>query len=317
MPATDSNWFNVFELEDKHKHRHRHKHKQDPITKFDFPQASRIEGSANGLLLLKNPFIDHLYICNPITREFVELHGRLTHPLRLGDCYGFGVSKLSGQHKIVYINPRYSGCHIYTLGTGSLWRRVKAAAPLFRRSFNSAGVLVNGNLHWPVTNDNWFPYICCFDLETESFSTFSAPVKSLCGMLFTLGGCLCFSDDVPCSDDNKLWLLKEYEQVEKVWCKVHCIVRRGEYIRVFVDDMIFGQDVLRRLQPINIYRNGDMLLLFDEKLFLYYSQKRRSIREIGVFGKMGTDCYYINSILLYPSFLSLKRNFGMKNVISF
>lgn len=81
--------------------------------------------------------------------------------------------------------------------------------------------------------------------------------------------------------------------------------------------MINGQDELRRLQPINIYRNGDMLLLFEEKLFQYYSKKRRSIRDIGLFGKMGTDCYYINSILLTPSFLSLKRNFGMKNVMSF
>ena len=78
-----------------------------------------------------------------------------------------------------------------------------------------------------------------------------------------------------------------------------------------------GPDLLKRLRPINVYRNGDMLLLLDEKLFQYYSKKRRTFRETGLFGKMDSDCYDINSILLTPSFLSLKRNLGMKNVISF
>ncbi|KAL1557352.1 F-box protein-like protein isoform X2 [Salvia divinorum] len=125
MPAADSNWFSVFKLEDECER------KQDPITKFDFPHASTIQGSANGMLLLKNPFIDRLYVCNPITREFVELHGRFTRPLRLGDGYGFGASKISGQHKVVYLNPIYDECHVYTLETGSSWRRIEAAAPSF------------------------------------------------------------------------------------------------------------------------------------------------------------------------------------------
>ncbi|KAL1557480.1 putative F-box protein [Salvia divinorum] len=53
-PATESNWFTIFNLDDEH----------DLITKFDFPEASTVRGSANGLLLLKNPSVDRrLYVC--------------------------------------------------------------------------------------------------------------------------------------------------------------------------------------------------------------------------------------------------------------
>ncbi|XP_042027052.1 putative F-box protein At3g52320 [Salvia splendens] len=118
IPDPNSNWFTLFNLEDKRKG----KPKNNAITKFDFPQATTIQGSANGLLLLKHHSIDLLYICNPITREFVEILGP-------GEgCYGFGVSRISGQHKVVHLNPKH-GCHVYTLESGSSWRRVKSAAP--------------------------------------------------------------------------------------------------------------------------------------------------------------------------------------------
>ncbi|XP_047943211.1 putative F-box protein At3g52320 [Salvia hispanica] len=172
MLTTNSNWFNVFKLNEKLTH----KHKQYSINMFDFPQATKIQGSANGLLLLKNPFRNHLYVCNPITREFVELSGRLTRPRE--DCYGIGVSRISGQHKVVYFNSKYGECHVYTLESGSTWRRVKGAIPSSDRCLSSVGAFASGNLYWLVSN-GWkkFPYVCCFDLETECFSTFPVPLK--------------------------------------------------------------------------------------------------------------------------------------------
>ncbi|KAL1557479.1 F-box protein-like protein [Salvia divinorum] len=304
MPTEYSNWFNVFKLEDEPEHEHEHV----PITKFDFPQASTIQGSVDGLLLLKNPFIDHLYICNPVTREFVELRGLRTLPR--GDCYGFGVGKISGQHKVVYLNPK-SGCHVYTLETGYPWRRVEAALSFdnyYNFCFSSAGVYFNGNLHWLVSNGRTSLYICCFDVETECFSTFSTPVESFMGKLHTLGDCLSFCDIEPHGDGNVIWLLKECESGEKCWREVHAISRKESY---------YGIDLYDSFQLIQVYRNGDMLILWDEKLFIYYSNEERTTREIGLFGKMDDDCYYINCITLTPSFLSLKRNLGMENVMSF
>ncbi|XP_047961985.1 F-box protein At5g65850-like [Salvia hispanica] len=126
----DSNWFSVFELEDEldpFSNRFDVCAKHGPITKFDFRRESTILCAAKCLLLLKNAFMDdHLYVCNPITREFVELCGPV---IRKGDRFGFGVSKISGQHKVVYHSPE-SGFHVYTLKAGSLWRAVEAG-PLF------------------------------------------------------------------------------------------------------------------------------------------------------------------------------------------
>ncbi|XP_042067058.1 F-box protein At5g49610-like [Salvia splendens] len=301
MSGTDSNWFNVFKLEDEHEHEHGHKH--DPIFKFDFPQASTIQGSANGLLLLKNPFLDHLYLCNPITREFVELSGPHTRPR--GDCYGFGVGKISGQHKVVYLNPK-SKCLVYALETGSSWRRIEAI-PSFDHCYSSVGAFVNGNLHWLVSSGRKPPYICCFDVEIECFSTLSAPIERYYGKLYTLGDCLCFGEAEPYEDDHVIWLLREYEQVENGWSDLHVILPKESY---------YGTDGYNHFQSIKVYANGDMLILWDEKLFAYYCNKEKIMREIGLFGKLQDDCFYINSILLAPNFLSLKINLGIENVMS-
>ncbi|XP_047944574.1 F-box protein At5g65850-like isoform X3 [Salvia hispanica] len=179
--------FNVFKLEDEHDLVYEQEH--DPIIKFDFPRVSRICVSVNGLLLLKDYFVNHLYVCNPVTREFIEL--REPHDLPWGDCYGFGVGKISGKHKVVRLHPK-SGCHVYTLETGSSWRRVETP---------------------------------------PSFS--------------------------------------------------------------------------------------DWLLLWNEKRFKYYCDKERTVREIGWFGELEDDGEHIICITLTPSFLSLKRNLGMENVMSF
>ncbi|XP_041994184.1 putative F-box protein At3g16210 [Salvia splendens] len=320
IPTSDSNWFSIFKLEDEYKH----EHKQDPIIKFDFPQASTIQGSANGLLLLKNPFSNHLYVCNPITREYVDLRGSLTRPW--GDCYGFGVSKISGRHKVVYLNPK-SGCHVYTLETGSSWRAVEVAAPSFYRCYSSIGAFVSGNLHWLVSNKGEGPYdwemsyVCCFDLETERFSTLSTPPRKRIGFkgkLYALGEYLCFCDDEPYFYNNFIWLLKEREHGEKCWSEVQVIMKEPDYgFFVIIEDLYYGSDAYKRLQPIKVYSNGDMLMFWHEKRFIYYSKETGNVTEIGLFGKMDDDCYYINSILLTPSCLSLKRNLGMENVISF
>ena len=116
-----------------------------------------------------------------------------------------------------------------------------------------------------------------------------------------------------------MWLLKEYEEGEKCWCKVHVDIRKGPpyYLRALIQHPCYGFGLHKRLQPINVYENGDRLMLWNEKNFLYYSNKKKSLTEIGLFGKKDYDSFCINSIILTPSFLSLKRHYGLKNVISF
>ncbi|XP_057785121.1 F-box/LRR-repeat protein At2g43260-like [Salvia miltiorrhiza] len=178
----DSSLCIVFEFEDD-QNLERHDHHFSPLTNFDFPHSAEIKGSANGLLFLSKPRCeahseDH-YVCNPITREYVEVRcpKELVHlfPSQF-NCpevelffprypqpatYGFGASKITGQHKVVRIfHGRVTApggrrivpifeCHVHTLGTGS-WRRVESSAP-FQYSTDATCVFLNGNLHWIVS----------------------------------------------------------------------------------------------------------------------------------------------------------------------
>ncbi|KAL1557538.1 F-box protein-like protein isoform X1 [Salvia divinorum] len=325
MPGRYSNWFSVFKLEGEHE--------QDLIDEFDFPQASTILGSVNGLLLLGNEDRD-LYVCNPLTSGFVELHGPPSPTCRQREesygfvelhgppsptcrqreeSYGFGVSKISGQYKVVchdYRYPKYE-FHVYTLEAGSsLWRVVEAASPLFDRCDSSVGSFASGNLHWLVSCRGGMPYVCCFDLETECFSTFSLPPNraSIEGKLCTLGDYLCFYDDEGYCNVT-IWLLKEYEQADKRWIEVLKVPHFS----------------IHCFHPIKVYENGNMMLWRRMDL-LYYSNESGKVREIGSFREL-CDSYQrmwyagrcdINSICLTPSYLHVKRVFlGMENIISF
>lgn len=154
MPERDSNWCAVFEFEngldlDSHDHHY------NQITKFDFPHRATIEGSANGLLFLHDEVnVDALYVCNPISCEYIQLHRpeSFVHSQPHGVTYGFGASNVTGQHKVVRINPN-SYCHVYTLGTES-WRRCAEASASFDYGFCTSGAFVNGNLHWLVSDSN-------------------------------------------------------------------------------------------------------------------------------------------------------------------
>ncbi|XP_047966945.1 putative F-box protein At3g16210 [Salvia hispanica] len=222
MPVEDSNWFSVVKLEDEHK-------QDDLIAEFNFPQASTILGSVNGLLLLKNDARD-LYVCNPFTYEFVEFHGpRNSTYAGWKESYGFGASKMSGQYKVVCHDYAYK-FRVYTLEAGSLWRGVEASIPLFDLIYSSVGSFVNGNLHWLVSYRRGMPYVCCFDLETECFSTFSVPPnrKRIKEKLCTLGDYLCFYDDEGCCNAT-IWLLKEYEQADKCWIQALFILLQQEW----------------------------------------------------------------------------------------
>ncbi|XP_047942168.1 F-box protein CPR1-like [Salvia hispanica] len=296
MSMPDAYRCKVFELEDELDLRHGY----GPLTEFDFPDEATIEGSANGLLFLHNldADFDIFYVCNPATREFCELLS-----LPQGIAYGFGASKITGQHKVVCISPKLD-CHVYTLGTGS-WRRVEATTASFDYSYSIFGTFVNGNLHWIVSSDsNDTERICCFDVENECFSTFPAPPPLRdCRLdsrrrLFALRDCLCFCDE-SCYNEIAIWLMKE------TWC-MDRVIRVTPY---------YGMYGFAYVQPIEVFGNGDILMLCDAKIFMYYTNKTQTAREIGAFFGAKKNCI-TSTMLLTPTLVSLK-SLGMKNVISF
>ncbi|XP_042044544.1 uncharacterized protein LOC121790375, partial [Salvia splendens] len=157
-----------------------------PLFQFDLPPSSTphhrfVLSSVDGLLLLWDGLDDNndiLFVVNPMTREYIDLP-----PLPARRClFGFGVSKLSGQYKILCVDESRF-CHVYTLGGECSWRRIPAPAAIrlphalkitYRPSLDYA-IFLNGNIHWLACDlENNF-LICCFDLETELFTSF--PLK--------------------------------------------------------------------------------------------------------------------------------------------
>ncbi|KAL6562818.1 hypothetical protein OROHE_005405 [Orobanche hederae] len=150
-----------------------------PLISFEFPPGLvlRIEDSVNGLLFLRDRSYErnNIYVCNPMTRELCRLElppstiGTLERPPEI-NC-GFGASRITGQHKVVAFHRSEPFCYVYTIGTRPVWRRIEALPG--RISYNMEfGLFINGNIYWVDTDTN---VICCFDVETECFSSLHLP----------------------------------------------------------------------------------------------------------------------------------------------
>ncbi|XP_057793482.1 putative F-box protein At3g16210 [Salvia miltiorrhiza] len=192
-----SELYDIYEFEDDDQH-------YKLLTSFMPPCRGMIQGSANGFLVLRDLSLrpHGLSICNPITREYMEIHSPpefdYTYPQVA--AFGFGASRITGQHKVVRVfhGREIPECHVYTLGTGS-WRSVASSAPL-RYGNGSIGEFLNGNLHWLVFDSNGKPWISCFDLETELFSIISPPLP-LRTQRWPVAGVFAFQDKL-CVCDN-------------------------------------------------------------------------------------------------------------------
>ncbi|XP_057793479.1 F-box protein At3g07870-like [Salvia miltiorrhiza] len=306
-----------YEFQDDHLHlEHHHLHYNPLITiNFELPYNKITQGSVNGFLFLRDLNVrpNALYICNPITREYTKIHTpqefNYTYPQVV--TFGFGSSRVSSQHKVVRVfhecirdQDTYkvlaipkSECHVYTLGAGS-WRSVLPPSAPMLHSCRSIGAFLNGNLHWLVFDLDYKPMISCFDLETELFSTFSAPQIHRGRFLvdvFALGDCLCVCDNSS-DDEIVVWLMKEYG-VDKSWTKEYVINKTGD----------LSGECYEVVRPIKVFKDGDVLMAWGEFSLCYYSNKMKNIN------MFAGD---VDSILHTPTFLSL-RSFGMENVSSF
>ncbi|XP_047977667.1 F-box protein At3g07870-like [Salvia hispanica] len=336
-PEEHSTSLAVYQLND-HQNLNHHDLHYNPLTKFDFPHTSTIICSANGLLFLRGSGETH-YVCNPITRQHTELHCPqeiikpyrkiVNYPEILGDSryayphfvsYGFGVSKVSDQYKVVRIyldsvivhgnNGSFSGrrvipkadCHVHTLGTGQ-WRRVEPGPLLLEYTYRSTCVFLNGNLHWVASDSDEKLWISCFDLETESFSYLSIPPIfqesfELVPGLSTLGECLCLCDQTM-EEETVIWVMKEYG-VEESWTKEYTMrLNDGDEIYVEGWELVY---------PIKVFEDGDILMLVKDTQLLYYSAKNETVGQVGIVGAAS------GSILFTPTFLSLK-SLGVESVV--
>ncbi|XP_047979037.1 F-box protein CPR1-like [Salvia hispanica] len=252
-----------------------------PLTDFDTPQGSSgMSGiAANGLLLLSSNVGDPeipVYICNPITREYIVLCRPMEY--KFVSCFEFCVRKISGQYKVVVSICRTlesDSFQVYTLSTG-IWRDVETGVASGFRFYFDGHAECNGNLHWMVI-DLVEPYfqICGFDVETERFTIFSAPPSlpmELSVQLTILRDCLCicYVQDY----EIATWLMKKY-RVDESWT-----------IEYKLKTMDFAFNVARVnmvVRPIKIFKDGDAFMLVNEHQLIYYFNMTEPTQKVGVF----------------------------------
>ncbi|XP_047979941.1 F-box protein At3g07870-like [Salvia hispanica] len=277
-----------------------------------------VEGSVKGLLLLRDANYKHeaLYVCNPLTREYIELAAPkqvVRYPSVV--THGFGVSKGSDEFKVVRIyqeremDPRSgsclripnSECHVYTLGAGE-WRPVGDAP--FAYEGRLIGQFFRDNLHWLVEDLNGHELISRFDLQNESFHPFPAPFpgRKLLGSVGVLDDCLCLCDNTS-NFEVDIWVMKEYG-VGKSWSKRFVIRKMPELIGP-------SFEIVRVLKVLG---DGNILLVWADYCVLNYCSKSEVTQEVDMVQSRGPNS--VEAMHYVPSLMTLKT-FVMEKVVLF
>ncbi|XP_073285965.1 F-box protein At3g07870-like [Primulina huaijiensis] len=289
--------------------------KFDPRSFITSPDARIvIEGSVDGFLFLRDfsTRLDSLYICNPITREYIALpQPKFVVQNAYNSHYGFGLSSISGQYKVIWNNYHETRscsnlqgnsveCLVYTLGTGS-WRSVALGDPI-QTLRSSMGVFLNGNLHWLAQDFNGHHLISCFDLETEIFEPFSPlpPYPRIfpdSRSLVVLQDCLCLCE-YSTWDTIVIWMMKDY-RVNESWSQQYVIP-------------IMFRTTCETMYPIKVFKDGDILILWEDFELFFYSNKSKSTQKVDAF-EMVHYSGWTEATLHTSSFVSLK-SFCVENV---
>ncbi|XP_047961892.1 F-box protein At3g07870-like [Salvia hispanica] len=259
--------------------------------------------TANALLLFYSPLLRGIYICNLINREYTELSYPDDYTPYQSLQFGFGVSKISRKYKVIWINSDFH-C-VYTLGRGT-WRRVEAD-PASVYSLLGRAISCNHNLHWTAydsRNNIWT--FCSFDVETECFDIFSyPPTGDRSGSLSVLRDCLCYSYYAR-NNEIVIWMMKEY-QVDESWTVEYKMSTAG------LDISNFNTRYMH-VAAIKLFKDGDVLMMLDHSILVYYSNKTRTLRRVNMLKDADAKKGYAQ--IFNPSLLSLK-SLGLKNVILF
>ncbi|KAJ9551823.1 hypothetical protein OSB04_015868 [Centaurea solstitialis] len=275
------------EIEDKVDHHHLN---YDCLFNLDLNLAPILQnarmcqvGSVNGLvcLLQCGHKVDNTYICNPVTREYMILPRQRspTEDGYLRFVYGFGVSSLTGEYKVVRAfqtktvvrngdnptaQPSVLEAEIYTLGIGQ-WRSLGPVPVTYRLNIFEKfhGLFLNNHCHWIVRDfEDAHEKIATFDFDKETFQLFPYPppesVKGLSKGLAILKGCLCKLETYV--SELTIWLMKEYG-IKNSWHK-ELVIRREIYIDL-------EWPLYKVIHLIAGLKDGSILIVFENKICVF------------------------------------------------
>ncbi|XP_026459921.1 putative F-box protein At1g53360 [Papaver somniferum] len=181
-----------------------------------------ILGSLNGLVLLYGCQDHAICVCNPVTREYVEL------PKIKTDCdddqyvHLFGYLPLTDEYKVVALHWRkldFIEVAVCTLGCGNLWRIVGRLDYEISKYDGDRGVFANGPLHWVEKERG---RVLAFDLTEEKFRESLSPppwplhrVRPLHALGDMSGIYIMFDQILECTCLN-IWILEKKDDMEEL-----------------------------------------------------------------------------------------------------
>ncbi|XP_026419986.1 F-box/kelch-repeat protein At3g06240-like [Papaver somniferum] len=266
-----------------------------------------ILGSCNGLLCVRTSFPggedeDAISLWNPSSNEYKELPSSPNHFSREDTgLYGFAYDSQDDDYKVVrvvdyYYNNYYdtgSDIEVYNLRSNS-WKDIGPVPYLFP-SHKIPGVIVNGVLHWlgaKISEPNFI--VIAFAIGTETFKELAVEGLHLpeCDeniynyILGALAGCLCLLFNV-FDVQVDVWVMQA-NGVKESWTKRISItqenITRNNYLTLKWD-----------------FKNGEILLMGDDFLFYYDSNRNRDKKVI----IRGADLRFVAAENFVPSLVSL------------
>ncbi|XP_047949604.1 putative F-box protein At3g16210 [Salvia hispanica] len=257
--------------------------------------------STDGLLLVRDGRSNILFVCNPLTCEYVVLPPLPTFSRRC--MFGFGVSRISGQYKIL-CGEESGSCHVYTLEGEGSWRSISTLAPGGSTVPGAIAAFVNGNLHWLASDSEENHLVCCFDLETKLFTSFSLPPRVSDNdildeyWLCILEGRLCLCDHLNGYGVVILWTNNSRD--------------KNDWVKEYTTHL--PQDIKGHVFPLKVLDNGD--LLFAMKVYNRLFNFSKNTKDVVTHSHVQRSIYdYANIAIYTPNFLSLKA-MGIHNVQS-
>ncbi|XP_026435130.1 F-box protein At3g07870-like [Papaver somniferum] len=270
-------------------------------------------GSCNVLVCFSIPhhgIDDPIYICNPYTREYVNLPG-ITEKDGLV-VSGFGYHQVTNEYKVVRIYNKFldqasaAQIEVYTLGSSHGWRKIGKVACQF---LSSPGILVDGALHWL---DRICRTITAFDLVDEEFKLILSPPclnnsgKYSSYRLHEVGGHLCVVHKEP-SDRVDIWLLKmtgrnklcdssmnRHDSYDSSWswCKEFSIAWQG-------------LNKCEDYEPFALLKNNNVLLWYNRAVLCCYDLEAKTFKKLMGDAAAG-DLKYFQAIPHKNTIVSLK-----------
>ncbi|XP_026396559.1 F-box protein At3g07870-like [Papaver somniferum] len=268
-------------------------------------------GSCNGLVCFLVPHHrveDPVYICNPISGEYVNLP-RINSKKGL-IVSGFGYNCSANNYKVIRIHypkklsyaypPSPGQVQIYSLGGGDScgWRNLGDIN--YSLAFN--GTLLNGSLYWLEWMDQ---KIVAFDLANENFQLLpTAPpcfvrVKYGYFRLAVLGGHLCFVHH-KWEEGVDIWSFKNRQTDNSSGDREHESWSWSLEFSVPFPYLVTEHDFYT---PFSLTTNNQILLWFNHKTLCCYDPKNKIFSKILV-GNSGLD--YLRGIPHVNSSVSLK-----------